>query len=273
MTLLKDITDCSTYSVHGLDNQLIWVMNQISPGLLVKIDDLANISLGQAVHPWMQSHAKDCLKQAIALRKQKLIVNSAYRTLAGQQLLRFHYENNRCGITAAAPPGLSNHNNASAVDIEDPYGWRSAFEACYWQKLGDFDPMHYDCVHPAIENINSIAVLAFQKIWNQCHPNDHIPEDGDFGPVTASRLSYAPAEGFAGIKPYRTLCLTQPLQVGDDVGKLQLALRAAGIPLAKADKVFGEDTAQAVKMFQGKKGLVADGVVGDFTRQVLGLSS
>lgn len=273
MTLLKDVTDCSTYSVRGLDNQLIFCMNQISPGLLVRIDDLDNLELGKAVHPWMQRHAKECLKQAIAFRGKTLIVNSAYRTIAGQQLLRFHHENRRCGIVAAAPPGLSNHNNASAVDIEDAYGWKSAFEACHWLKLGDFDPMHYDCIHPEIKSINSIAIKAFQTIWNQSRSNDRIAEDGDFGLVTASRLPYAPAEGFPGVKPYRILCLTEPLQIGDDVGELQLALRAAGVTLTKADKVFGQDTARAVKEFQKKKGLFVDGVVGTVTRQALGLVS
>jgi N-acetylmuramoyl-L-alanine amidase len=48
MTLIKDVVDCSTYAVRGLDHQLIYQMNKISPGLLVRIDDL-NVKLGQSV--------------------------------------------------------------------------------------------------------------------------------------------------------------------------------------------------------------------------------
>ena len=40
MVLIKDVTDCSTSAVRGIDKQLIAQMNKIRPGLLVRIDDL-----------------------------------------------------------------------------------------------------------------------------------------------------------------------------------------------------------------------------------------
>lgn len=275
MVLIKDITDanggCETYSVRGLDNQLIAQMNKMRSGLLVRIDDL-NVELGKSVHPWMQAAAKECLKRAIAKRGQKMIINSAYRTVAGQMLLRSHFEHGkRCGIVAAAQPGGSNHNNASAIDIEDSHGWQTALEANGWKKLGPWDDMHFDCVHKDIAAINSIAVKAFQQLWNIARPTEKLDEDGDFGPATASRLRFAPAEGFPGVGVPRILKLTEPLQIGNDVGELQLALRGAGITVEKADKVFGPGTDKAVKEFQAAKSLTADGIVGNATLKALGL--
>jgi N-acetylmuramoyl-L-alanine amidase len=269
MALIKDVTDCSTFAVRGLDIQLIYQMNKISPGLLVRIDDL-NVALSQAAHPWMQTSAKETLAKAIATRGQKMEINSAYRTIAGQMLLRSHYRNNRCGISAAAPPGKSNHNNASAIDIEDSDGWRSALEASNWKWIGSFDPVHYDCVDSNIKSIHQIAVQAFQQIWNSRRPNDPVANDGDFGPVTASRLRYAPAEGFSGLDIPRVLKLTEPLQLGNDVEALQLALKKIGIAV-EVNKVFGPDTDRAVRQFQTNSKLYVDGVVGSKSRQALGL--
>jgi N-acetylmuramoyl-L-alanine amidase len=269
MALIKDVTDCSTFAVRGLDIQLIYQMNKISPGLLVRIDDL-NVALSQAAHPWMQTSAKETLAKAIATRGQKMEINSAYRTIAGQMLLRSHYRSNRCGISAAAPPGKSNHNNASAIDIEDSGGWRSALEASNWKWIGSFDPVHYDCVDPNIKSIHQIAVQAFQQIWNSRRPNDPVANDGDFGPVTASRLRYAPAEGFSGLEIPRVLKLTEPLQLGNDVEALQLALKKTGITV-EVNKVFGPDTDRAVRQFQTTNKLYVDGVVGSKSRQALGL--
>jgi N-acetylmuramoyl-L-alanine amidase len=269
MALIKDVTDCSTFAVRGLDIQLIYQMNKISPGLLVRIDDL-NVALSSSVHPWMQAAAKENLAKAIALRGQKMAINSAYRTLAGQMLLRSHYRSRRCGISAAAPPGKSNHNNASAIDIEDANGWREALESASWKWIGSFDPVHYDCVDSKIQAIHQIAVRAFQDIWNSRRPNDPVASDGDFGPMTASRLRYSPAEGFAGLEIPRVLKLTDPLQLGNDVEVLQLALKKVKIPV-EVNKVFGPDTDRAVRLFQTNAKLVADGIVGSKTRQALGL--
>lgn len=162
MTLIKDVTDCSTYAVRGLDNQLIAQMNKIRPGLLVRIDDL-NVKLGEAVHPWMQAAAKKRLAKAIATRGKPITINSAYRTLAGQLLLRSHYENNRCDITMAAPPGKSNHNNASAIDVDDWQDWKSALINNGWRWLGPPDEVHFDCTDTQISGVNPVTVTIFSS--------------------------------------------------------------------------------------------------------------
>jgi len=193
--LLKDITTCSTIAVKKLDEQLIAEMNSIQPNLLVRIDDL-KVEIGEGCHPWLQAPAKTSLKQAIAYAGRKLIINSAFRTLAGQMLLRKHFENGACGILAAAEPGASNHNRASAIDIEDADTWRSALEASGWRKLGNFDPMHYDCVSGRLQDIGKLSVIAFQKLWNRHNPQDLIAVDGGFGAETRQKLLDSPAEGW-----------------------------------------------------------------------------
>jgi len=135
MVLLKDVTACSTIAVKGLDNQLIWQMNKLHPDLLVKIDDLRVNFSGDAVHPWLQAPAKSTLKSAITDAGKAMTINSAFRTLAAQMLLMLQYESGRCEIKAAAKPGNSNHNNASAIDIEDADSWKPALESNYWKKL------------------------------------------------------------------------------------------------------------------------------------------
>ena len=78
--------------------------------------------------------------------------------------------------------------------------------------------------------------------------------------VTGETISEAP----------RTLKLTEPIMQGEDVRRLQKALKAAGINL-EPDGFFGNDTEKAVRQFQQQKGLMADGVVGAQTRKELGL--
>ena len=53
---------------------------------------------------------------------------------------------------------------------------------------------------------------------------------------------------------------------GSDVIKLQEALKKAGI-VAATDGEFGPATDKAVKEFQQKKGLIADGIVEFKTRE------
>lgn len=131
--------------------------------------------------------------------------------------------------------------------------------------------MHYDCKDEEIDAIQSIAVMAFQQLWNIARTTEKLADDGDFGPATASRLRFAPAEGFPGVGVPRILKLTEPLQIGNDIGELQLALRGAGITVEKADKIFGSGTDKAVKEFQAAKSLTADGIAGNATLQALGL--
>lgn len=268
--LLSRCTECETSSCKGLDAQLLYQMNLIKPGLLVRIDDIKQITLGSSVHPWVQAGVRDCLIKALAKRPGvQMEINSAYRTIVGQQLLRSHFENGRCDIPAAAPPGASNHNNASAIDINDPYEWQEALESSgfYWLKRRIArEVMHFDCT--ICPDIRSISIKAFQVLHSLSNPTDKLALDGDYGQLVASRLRNAPIHGFPNLPPGyppRILKLTEPLQAGNDVGELQLNLRAAGIDIGKADKIFGTGLDKAVKQYQLKMGMVADGIVGRST--------
>jgi lysozyme len=68
----------------------------------------------------------------------------------------------------------------------------------------------------------------------------------------------------------RTLSLTNPLMQGEDVRRLQEALKNAGFDI-KPDGLFGNDTEKAVRHFQQQKGLTVDGQVGPKTLKSLGL--
>ena len=56
---------------------------------------------------------------------------------------------------------------------------------------------------------------------------------------------------------------------GDEVTKLQKRLAAAGFDPGAADGIFGGKTAAAVKAFQEKVGIVADGICGPQTEAKL----
>lgn len=68
----------------------------------------------------------------------------------------------------------------------------------------------------------------------------------------------------------RLLRLQQPFMQGKDVVELQKALVKVGFQIA-VDGIFGPATDQAIKQFQKDKGLIVDGIVGNQTRELLGL--
>ena len=56
------------------------------------------------------------------------------------------------------------------------------------------------------------------------------------------------------------------------IAALQVALRAKGTYLGTVDGVRGPQTAAAIRSFQARRGLLADGVAGPATRRALGRS-
>lgn len=98
-------------------------MKEIDPNSLVNFEDL-NVDCGPAVWPYLQLPAKKALAKAIAERGTLMVVNSAYRTIAQQQVLFNHFKGRKCGIPDAAIPPTSNHQSGLAIDIQDPFGWK-----------------------------------------------------------------------------------------------------------------------------------------------------
>ncbi|MGL4503931.1 MAG: peptidoglycan-binding protein [Planktothrix sp.] len=265
--LVRDVPGESTAIVNALSQQLIHQINLVLPNALVSCDDL-NLDLGEAAFPLVQPPAKEALKRAIAARGISMVVNSSYRTIAQQMLLYNWYRNS----SPVAFPGSSNHQSGLALDIEDPRGWEPYLMAQNWYPLAG-DPPHFDYVGGGTKDIRSTAILAFQKLWNKNHPNERITEDGIYGigGETESALNRSPAKGFPKApwdEQPRVLRLCKPMMEGKDVEWLQKCLKTAGITVS-TDGVFGPGTDKAVKEFQQKKNLKADGIVGTETRQNL----
>lgn len=270
MVLVKDVTDCETSAVRGLDQQLIDEVNAIVPNALVSIEDLDVAATGSSVWALVQLVAKEALQRAITERGTTLSVNSAYRSIAAQLILFQHAQAGRCGITIAAIPGRSNHQSGLALDVEDAEGWQPFLERHGWQRLLPDDPVHFDYLGGGTQDIRGPAVLAFQRVWNRNNPNDPITEDGLYGPQTETRLGNSPAEGWGNVPtvPPRLLRLTEPFMQGDDVRQAQEALIRMGFSLT-ADGIYGPITEGAVRQFQTDKGLTVDGIVGPQTRAAL----
>lgn len=268
MVKVNDVINrCNTGLVQGLSLQIIDELNLLAPNSLVSISDLFVDVEGSQINPFLQPKAKQSLALAIEERGTRLLINSAYRTIAQQFLIRRQFEAGLCGITAAAQPGLSNHEGGLALDVEDPDGWQPFMQAHGWKRLGrDFDYPHYDyrILAGTRQDLNQLGIKAFQSLWNKHNPGDLITADGTFGPNTAARLGQSPANGF-GMPDVAILRR-------NDRGKEVLALQQAlGLTGEAADGDFGPQTEAAVKSFQASKGLSPDGVAGPSTLAALGL--
>jgi N-acetylmuramoyl-L-alanine amidase len=276
----QNIADTS--KVKSLSLQIIAEMNLLIPNVLVSAEDL-NVVVSASVNLFLQPAAKEVLRRAIRARGGAVLsINSAYRTVAQQHMLRTFYEMGRSGISLAAKPGLSNHEDGLALDISvrtpdnpnqdaDFVVWRAALEAEGWDWLGIQDPFHFTYAGTGVrDDIGDIGVQAFQQLWNKQNPNDQMKVDGLFGPQTAARMNQSPAEGF---KTNRLLKLVTPNLQGEDVRKVQQALVNAGfLSNNQVSGNYDAATEVAVKNFQDQKGLGKDGIVGPQTRKALGIT-
>ena len=275
----QNIADTS--EVKKLSLQIIAEMNLLIPSVLVSIDDL-NVDASPSVNAFLQPSAKEALRRAIKARGGKLLeLNSAYRTVAQQHMLRSFFERGTSGIRRAAKPGFSNHEDGLALDIPvaDPdnpdndlefVAWRTALEAQSWEWLGLSDPFHFTFIGTGTrDDIGDIGVKAFQQLWNKRNANDQIIVDGSFGSQTAARMNQSPAEGF---NASRLLKLMTPAMQGEDVRKVQHALVNAGfLSTGQVNDFYDTTTEIAVQNFQDQKGLGKDGIVGPQTWRAMGL--
>ncbi|MBV8755770.1 MAG: hypothetical protein JO257_00755 [Deltaproteobacteria bacterium] len=185
---------CSTAVVIGLSKQIAQEADCEHPGNFVPFTATGGITItSNAVLPYLDKSARDDLVKVAA--NSPVQVNSALRTLAQQYLLYRWYQEGRCGITAAATVGNSNHEGGRAVDLANYSSRVSAMAARGWSHDVPGDDVHFD--HTASADHRGEDVHAFQVLWNKNHPNDQIAEDGSYGPMTESRLTMAPAGGFA----------------------------------------------------------------------------
>ena len=190
-----ETTSCSTGSVLELSVQIAEEVNCMLPGQLVVFEPSATIEFtGSAVLPYLGETGRTDLYAAAEAGSTTMRVTSAFRTVVQQYLLRRWFELGRCGITAAAEPGQSNHESGRALDISNFNAWVSILAAHDWDHSVPGDPVHFD--HLGSSDIRGADVLAFQRLWNRNAPDDQIAEDGAYGPETDARVKRAPAEGF-----------------------------------------------------------------------------
>ncbi len=187
-------TGCSTAVVIGLSKQIADEAACENPNSFVSFGGAAGITLSSnAALPYLVKDARDDLVKVAA--SNSLQVNSALRTLAQQYLLYRWYQQGRCGITAAATVGHSNHEGGRAVDLANYSSRISAMAARGWAHDVPGDVVHFD--HTASVDDRGQDTKAFQVLWNRNHPSDLIAEDGAYGPQTEARLKQSPATGFA----------------------------------------------------------------------------
>jgi uncharacterized protein (TIGR03382 family) len=183
---------CSTSVVIGLSKQIADEIGCISPTALKRLTPGGKVQVtSSSVLLYLGQPAKTAI-EGISTTVQ---VNSAFRTVAQQYLLVQWKAAGRCGISAAAAPGRSNHESGRALDLANWSSVRTAMSNRGWSWLGSSDPVHFD--HYGSADIRGKDVLAFQRLWNRNNPNDKISEDGAYGPQTQARLRSSPATGFA----------------------------------------------------------------------------
>ena len=90
--------------------------------------------------------------------------------------------------------------------------------------------------------------------------------------VVESRISGWDRFGRPTFFDSRVLKLTNPYMRGEDVKRLQEALKQQGYDPGQIDGIFGKKTERAVKRFQRANGLKVDGIAGKQTVFALGLA-
>jgi MYXO-CTERM domain-containing protein len=177
---------CSTAGGEAISRQLIAEMLCLAEGRLVRFDH-PNVTLTSSrVHPYLSPEGRDALYRAA--ESGEIRINSGLRTLSDQYLLY-------AGCSVAATPGRSNHETGRAIDVDN---WSARLTALtragFTHPLPDTDAVHFES---AGDDLRSLSVLSFQRLWNANHPEDVIAADGITGPQTLARLARTPAEGFA----------------------------------------------------------------------------
>ena len=201
---------CTTAVVIGLSNQIAEEAGCENPDSFVSFSGASGITLtSNAVLPFLVKDARDDLEKVAA--SSSLQINSALRSIAQQYLLYHWYQQGRCGISAAATVGHSNHEGGRAVDLANYSSRISAMSARGWAHDVPGDVVHFD--HTSSADDRGLDTKAFQVLWNKNHPTDTIAEDGAYGPQTEARLKQSPATGF----PIGPSCTTNHAAVANAV--------------------------------------------------------
>jgi hypothetical protein len=189
---------CSTSIVEGLSRQIVAEARCLAPEAFVRVPARKNLKVSANVFLYLEAPARDHLLAALDAHPGKVMtVNSALRTLPQQVLLAKWGETRRCGVRLAAVPGDSNHESGLALDVQEAAAWRTTLEQGGFRWMGKEDPVHFDYAGPRAADHRGLDVRAFQRLWSRNHPDDALPENGQFDSATSARVAKSPAAGFA----------------------------------------------------------------------------
>jgi hypothetical protein len=190
--------ECNTEGVRPLNDQIFALAQPVLINDLVPCDDIVQVTGASAI-PFLQPAAKEALAAAVAEKGQPPRLIHAYRTLAHQYVLYYWFNHHQlCGITLAATPGSSPHEQGIAIDIEENLKWRAVLAKHNWRWRGKTDPGHFTYIGPHVTaNVRKESIRAFQRLWNLHNPIDLIATDGVYGDTeTGPRIQLSPIEGF-----------------------------------------------------------------------------
>lgn len=181
--------DGSTSGVDGLSDQIIAAMGAAQLIRFTHPRFIAGDNCDPFFHPDLCRKIKQTLDANIDLSMQ---CNSGYRSPVRQLVLRRFYELGINGITAAARVGTGNHEDGTAIDLQNWEQWKPILIADGWHWQGENDRWHFDI--DLDNNVPKSAIAAYQKLANQ--HGDNLSVDGVWGADTERSMLNAPASGW-----------------------------------------------------------------------------
>ena len=180
-----------------MSRQIIDQARCFKPNDFALLPKRPNLQMAAHVYPYLELGARDHLLRALAAHSATtMTINSCLRTVAQQYLVSRWAVTKTCGVQLATPPGESNHEIGTALDIAEAAKWRPALEAEQFRWLGTADKVHFDYKGSSTGARSATDVIAFQKLWNKNHADDAIAEHGRFDSATEQRLKKSPPRGF-----------------------------------------------------------------------------
>ena len=171
----------------------------------------------------MRPEVYEALQEAALSLDDFISITAGYRDIGMQYYSRWYNENCDSSFDAAIP-GESNHQGGRAIDVRYwDFWWDALIEHGFEHPIVTDNP-HFELRGTAAfraesEELKSLSILAFQRLWNRNNPDDLIDEDGVYGASTKARLGMSPVEGFAiGACPPGSGGVDPPADPDPDVG-------------------------------------------------------
>ena len=187
---------CNTAQLTGLARQVAeQFLRTVSAMAITDLTSHVEI-VGPSTIPYLQRNAGDALIAAIKEQGQKVTLIHALRTLPQQYAFWKWYLDGRCGKLASAMPGSSPFECGVAIEIDDADAWVKVLRSHNWQWCGSKNSAQFIFHGPQDPTFLNTSIWAFQRVWNNHHPEDELKPDGVLTPQTIAKLEMSPAAGF-----------------------------------------------------------------------------